>query len=574
MLVFAFLIGLDEGQWNTLPEVTSVQITLSLIFSTFVSLDLVVNADLARSTGVLAFDKLHRKEKAHMVIANLAILSLVTGLVFYWNLKLNADVYQQSTAFSQKAISAFMGALFTFLGLSLARVKAWVATFTEIVAVVRYPELHLNLTLYRGFSSPIWSILLLIGTLSIASLIYNNWSVRLPHDNDWKVYDSQEKKLVEYSRVYLDDLNEKYDNQWRFWVVCKESGQHTDEVPMPLAYVKSYSRIDSLLVKVRYYKGRDIKTPERILDMTAIEWIKQTGMSSGIEFTQDVEEVLCSPQTTKPKVTTSDRKVDVTRIDDEGSFLLDIRDQSEFNEHNIKEWEDAFKKTYFKMGRRKIASLYPRRDSLVKQGMKQLQKQIESVDGLVSLETLKHVSLRYIDEMDEGSRPAFERSLQLKSLWLGLYMYLQKNPNVALVEMITDSLTAKLAKGWHWRIERAMMEFLLELQSLTDEDEVIHKAILNTWSDLPDSTQIPKLYDYLVVAAMSNILEINDSEQFVFFQAKWQPMKDRLGRDNLLEYLEYRERWERSGQKTVTQLSERLKAFRRRQNLQRPSSVL
>ena len=80
MLVFAFLIGLDEGQWNTLPEVTSVQITLSLIFSTFVSLDLVVNADLARSTGVLAFDKLHRKEKAHMVIANLAILSLVTGL--------------------------------------------------------------------------------------------------------------------------------------------------------------------------------------------------------------------------------------------------------------------------------------------------------------------------------------------------------------------------------------------------------------------------------------------------------------------------------------------------------------
>lgn len=555
ILVLDFGIRTSNSEWERLPEHMPIRIEINFVFSNYVPLELIISGNLNRSTNKIEYSEIQRRRKARLIISNLLALGFITASLFLWNMYLNVDVYDQSNVFSQKAISAFMGALLAFLGLSFARIKAWIAALTDTIAVIKYPELHLNLSQYSGFASPTWSVIISVVLLVVGFLVHENWSVMLPSDPDWHVYDSKNQVVVENKRVYSRDLEEYVDDHRRFWAICSQENGMSQSAPIRLGFIEPYGGLDTLMVNVKYYKGYHFESFQNITE-NAIRWLKMSSISSPLA--PDVEEALCNSEARR-RVVGSGRTIDIKYPESDSRLIsLEIRDNAIADSTRLYNLVERLKRSSFKsVGEHDI---YVDRNVTHRSWVDTLRT---STNGVVTIELLKAFTLQFLTETQKGPKQAIERGIMMKALWDGLIESSDRDPEESDIAEICESVKVVLSRNQGWMFERVMMEFLLELQKISGVDSIIHRTITG---GLPSfEAEDSKKRDYLVTAAMVGVLDIEDSHQFRYFQTEWANLDRRLGSEmDLLEYLVSRERAYRLGETIATDLKERLHSFKRR----------
>ncbi|MFS4447601.1 hypothetical protein [Maribacter sp. 2307UL18-2] len=226
ILVIKFLFDDSENSIEKLKQnqgQIDFKIDLSIDFIDTQRLDLTYSGTIVNiSAGKISNPNINRKGSIFLTQINLISLFVFIGLLSVWNYGLNKSIYLESSGFfSHDFFTTAIAILATFLGLSLRKLKSFLAVFTKTFSFFKFPELHLSLEQFRGLSSKQWSFMLIGLALLSGYIIYSNWSYEITLVNsDFHIYDNKKGTIIdltENKRIYRKHLKDSS----RFKIISK-----------------------------------------------------------------------------------------------------------------------------------------------------------------------------------------------------------------------------------------------------------------------------------------------------------------------------------------------------------------
>lgn len=537
---------------TNLPPNSSLSIKLSLFFKNSQKLDMEYLGTIKKGSVVSKIipKSIKRTSPIWLTKINLFSLVVLVGCLILWNSYFNRGVYNADVNFfGQEFITATIAVLATFLGLSVAKIKSFVSLFTQTHSFFRYPELHLSLEQFNGFSSFVWSIvmLLIIGTSSW--VIYTHWSVTIPpYPNGYAIYDSDntEKKIVDtdkYTRIYRRDLQRKNDGH-RFNLIVNNS-RTSNQTPVELGYIDENGNLIFYKISVAFKTKRgDIRdqsvknyTAESLLNehsrkeiFNKILSIKTTEF--GNEFDYEFDDVFYTIKFSK-----------IIR----DSINIDLKEYKEVGKLELRNMIDSFKTDEFKKPKITSNEIFNKRYSLTNSFVDKFQRILEDQKAIINFQDLLEITYEDLSSELEKKK-IIERSIYLVGLWQ-VYNMNEQTPKISakdLKSICTQLHDKTIARQSGWRVDRSLMTLLLELnRNSNDLDQsgisLIEKDILE------DSDRNMNTIDFLISSAIVDDLGNNKVKDIILNKERIKKIKNRRPDMKLIMNIENHELIDRAG---------------------------
>lgn len=231
-LFFQMTIVDVEDIRNLIKKPFAVSINIS--FSALVSINFVFQVQCHFQTKEVTITNFRRQKKSKMILANLSLLILPVIIFYFWNNYINKDVHSPIWLIKPKTINLFIGVFLGFFSLQLLEIFSWGKKLENLVSVCKYPELYLNKTVQYVFRSTVTLFITIFFALSVFTLIYINWPIKLPKNPDPSYYSyiDNKKNPIDLERIYAKNISEVS-------LVCKSAISLTN--PIPLAHLNQNS---------------------------------------------------------------------------------------------------------------------------------------------------------------------------------------------------------------------------------------------------------------------------------------------------------------------------------------------
>lgn len=524
VLVFEVVpTGDENGMVSQAPSAAQndVELSVYVVFSNLATLRFRLNAQFASRTGRLLLDQPIREASPLLTNSNLVVLCGVVLLLITWNTWWNVDVYEQKATLSQKTVAALTGALLTFVGLSLGRIKAWLATLTDTVSVLKYPELHLNPALARSLSKRWFSVGLGGMTLLAGGLVVSNWSFETPQVADLVLYDTESEVVVpkDYQRIDGAALSDPR----RFGWICLPEENARPASPVMLAYIGEGRRIEEIQFGVEYRTIHALDNPPETLTKSGLKWLKSQNGAS--ELHDVMGQVLCGEELSEPTLI-GDVFVESEETGDPLNRRYVISEQRIWEAVDVFEWLLEARREHLKA--LDFRHLFRDREDLLAKVSAVLEGRFadgdhpshKSIVPVADVLTVTRAQLADIGSPRLEDK-AIERSIALRALWRVTGDRRDRPPESSELRGIANAIERLLSVYRSWQMERALYELLLELQAQNpgSMESLAHKAAIKPWNDLSDSShRYPRLLDYLTVAAITRAI---GDPQRQFLEQEW-----------------------------------------------------
>ncbi len=515
-----------------------VEIELELLFTNLSRLRLLVFGERIPGTGSLVIRKIRRKDTAGLTTFNLIGLCVLAGLLLWSSISSTVDVYDQQGAAFQKIIIALTGSVLTFVGLSLGRIRSWFAVLTDGPAVARFPEMHLDLSSFRGISSSAWTVVLLLLAGLSGWVAYDNWSEKPMIPSGLQLYDREKEQFVSDQRLYRKHLGE---GKSRFAIVCTaEDEQVAGSGPISLGFLRPGSIIEPIMFKIEYLPtiGDEHRTE---LELSGEDWLSTEGLGS---IQSLVKEALCGPAFETEKVL---KDGSVAKLQDTGKAMerhLLVTSQRMWQASEILAWLEGFKSS---LRGSDFGEVFNRRTEHLQNLTESLEEAL-GPSGLVPFDEIQTLTMNYLGQIGgvRHQKKAIERSVILRGLWRATVEKRDRPPRQPEIEAVALALQDLLRRDLGWKVERAILEFLFEIQAQNpgNTGRLLHEAAVGPWVALENNQRFPRLCDYLIAGVSLDAL---GKPQQDFLRHLYSEFKTWAGPEvKLAEFLLKREEKERS----------------------------
>lgn len=525
----------DPPKRSRLP----VSVRMQLLFTNLSSVTIEVRGEARTGDGTITLERPpQRVTSAVLTTTNLAALGCVVGLLLLWNVWLNSDVYGQ-TPFARQLVPALLGSLVTFLGLSVGRIKGWLATLVDTLSVLKFPELHFNPSLTRSLSTR-WSSIG-IGLIVAASggLMGWFWSQEAPQGPDSvALYDADKKTIVRNERVYRRDLRAEPP---RFGWVCIDDEERPPSDPFILGYYRGSENgaddeVTFGIIERRVFAAEtSVPMPTKL---TGRGWLAAEARQDRLPSL--MRAILCDSSFTEPQV-----KPDPSG---KGTFVVrPTKSETRYQEFEVsREWiwepdqiysaesTDSFlayastSPIYAALADfpgYKFPEFFEQREALLAQLDGRLraffaERDSANAPSRVPIATVIAVTKRLLKDVDDGKsqKKTMERAVLIRSLWRASNDRQERDATGADLVEVAWSIERLLGSDLGGKVDRTLFELLLELQVQNERTNVLHLAATEPWRLKPWKDRLPKIYDYLI---HSLDMEATNEPQFSFFKELW-----------------------------------------------------
>lgn len=260
----------DDGTGkNTLVFETSIRfhasdsdsrlrLSLLVTFTNLAFLSIPLRLDVQHASGVLNVVVEDRPVRGRWpALVNLALVSGTLVALGLLARHLDSDVYATRSALRNAAVlSAIAGSALTFLGLSLGRVRAWIAAFSSFLSVLRWPELHLNPSLLRVLQKRSTIVLSLAVAGTACWFGWQSRSVEVPEIEGATLIDQERGgRPVTQLRILRTDLNRPQLR--RFVYVCSDMVASSQTSRRIVAFLQRDGALERTSVAVTAADGRE-----------------------------------------------------------------------------------------------------------------------------------------------------------------------------------------------------------------------------------------------------------------------------------------------------------------------------
>lgn len=522
-------------------------VQLHLLFTNLAPLPIEIRGEAHLAAGLITMaPRPARVTSPILTNANLIALAVVGSLLLLWHSYFNGDVYEQ-TPIARQMVPALLGSLVTFLGLSVGRIKGWLATLTDTLSVLEYPELHFNPALTRRLSSHWFSAGIGILALASMSIVGWHWSDEASTDAPAKkagVYDTETGRVVESNRIYRRDL--KADPP-RFGVVCLDDKGFPAENPMLLAHFRGRAKEPVRFKVVEHDLFADQTTQPTSMEQTGEAWLAAQDLEGWLPAL--ARRLVCEPAFSEPRI------VDLEGIEN-GLVVtpLDTGDPLRKVFQVSREWlwqpadimEGPIEDARRDFPVYSFSRLFEDRAGVVRGIEAELARFFETRDfegsqSVVPLSSAIALSTALMEQMGDGrnQKKTLERAILIRSLWRASESRRELEAMDEDLRAIATTVQSLLASDLGPKVDRALFELLLELQAQNEGTKVLHRAAVASSASLPSDKRYPKLLDYLVHALA---LDAVKDPQFAFFRDEWPSLTLWAGpNEDFGRYLERRE---------------------------------
>lgn len=531
--------GVEQGLLSLAHEGRApVLVHIEVFFSSGARVDLLVRGILAPSTGTLSNLEVNRKSSAVPTLLNLGGLVTVTLGVLVWATLLNSDVYQQKQTLSHHVVTALLGSLLTFLGLSLSRVRGWLGTLTNLQALFRFPELHVNLGLYRALSARYWGLALGVVFVVCVVVIVMNWSVGFKLPEHMVLLDTRNNVVVTNSRVYRHELQ----GRERFTVIGAVADVKDPSALIPLGYLDAWGRVVWYRLKTKYVRSFETEQ-EPITD--SCEVLFNTN-SDVFDLPIRFRDLLTRPYRGETERMVRDDRilyVGLTRGSNVKPHQLEISDIWWAKRDDVNERIEDFRRRRLK-SIDNFQEIFAARADLRAEFAQEMKKFL-GYDGGIRTDDLIFVTEKLLDAAQKHSKAFLERAILLSGLWSVAGENRDRSTSDKEASGLGLVATAVSEKAVGWKGERAYCEFLVTVQFLEPEPlgKSLHEAFLSGVAQRPAEDRMAPVLDYVVAGAFCGFADEPAAPQHKWLRNEYSRIKNRIGPNiDLVEHLVERER--------------------------------
>jgi hypothetical protein len=475
------------------------EIYIKIFFKDSQALDIIVPCKLTNeNTGELNCKNPIREHKNYQTKINLFLLIAIIGGLAFWNYWMNKDIYlQEENVYSSREIlTGIIGFLVAFFGLSIKKIKSVFTVFTDAVAFFRFPELHLSLEQFNGFSSKFWTAAVMVVALLSGYIIYANWFINLDVDKDLQVYDKAKRELVnteKYKKIFTKHLKDK-NGENRFELQLKSTNDSTRFSAIKVGEINAVRRKTELHQFNIIYKSlsRNSETSNY-----ALELLKPNAIEG---ITIPFKDIFTLKKVSFPE----DLYVD---YQDLSSRIITISDKRQVDKTEILNLIKGFKTRIDEQPYLKTDDINQDRLILTKQ----LKNEFASLFGsnaVIDHDIILNITHSLIKETSFGGdveKKSIERYIILTAIWQATEERLSRGFNFKNehLKTICESIKKTLRHNNSWKRDRSIMAFIIEMRKqVIDRDayaiEFIHENMIT------GSGRHLNMLDFLVVTAITD----------------------------------------------------------------------
>lgn len=507
-------IGIREGR-------VPVVLQLHLLFTNMAPLPIEIRGEIHVANGVVTLaPRPARVTSPVLTNTNMLALALLSGLLLLWHSFFNGDVYEQ-TPFAQQMVPALLGSLVTFLGLSVGRIKGWLSALVDTLSVFEYPELHFNPALTRRLSSGWFSAGIGVLAVAAATIIGSHWSVEAtPNTPRTAVYDTATDEIVTNGRIYRRDLR---DDPARFAVVCvDEEGRAADD-PVVLAYRRPDGKVP-VMVKITEVDLFASENADRTtMELSGEAWLHEEEVAG--EIPDLVRRILCQPALSEPLVLPGVDGLVIKPIETGDPLRQEMEVSREWIWEPAEVMENPIADARRKFPNYEFTELFERRDDVLAEidaGITAFlaTRDHEGTPSVVPVSCSIALSTALLDEVGSGKdqKRTSERALLVRSLWRSTADRRERNASNAELQGIASAVGKLLENDLGTKVDRVLLELVLELQSQHEGTDVLHRSTVAAWKGEPSEHRYPRVLDYLVHALALDAVE---GPPFEFLREEW-----------------------------------------------------
>jgi hypothetical protein len=463
---------------------------IDIVFTSLSKIPFLCSFTINQKSGELNVQDISRKTKPGPALRNLLLLVLVALPLGFWNVFFNKDIYGQSVTLGHAAVSTGIGAALAFLGLSFFKVKGWFKTLRSVDSIRKFPEFHIDATVFQYMSTR-WAgwVLQLLLLLSILFIGWY-WSMPLPQVAEGEVIDS-DGNIVRHHRAYFRDI---LGNE--FNVVCSQgsdvvladlilkpdigiiiSGILGPSVTQRRYLVKYNTRIDRIFAdgfpEEQYSKtfdGEDLLRYARLKKDSKVGALILDRLCRSHDSSVGAQELRLS-----------DLDGDRAKIREITIFERPVVEYASLYGIVFDQWNELSKKYRMKGPE----FIWTKRKLLAEE----LSTKTQGLQGVVEAEDFKRIISKVADHISE-IRPGFyddESAVIAGIVFRGLFLSMGKKcaEDLSLTQLmeLVDIVANGLSKLDHakntWRVPRSFWEPLLILEGIHKEllEDNVHKRI-------------------------------------------------------------------------------------------------
>ncbi|WP_379660162.1 hypothetical protein [Psychroserpens luteus] len=514
-IVFKVLFDDFEGFYENLQHINEpISIALNLVFDFQDAQGLTMRYSGTIENfrkGTISKPTIERTKSIVLTQINLIGLFLFIAALSLWNYGWNREIHQQKTEFfSHEFFTATIGVLATFLGLSFKKIKSLFAVFTGTLAFFKFPELHLSLEQFRGFSNKQWSMML-IALVGVSSyFIYENWSFKMVSlEGDYKLYDTVTKSIVTNDRIYYSNILED-----RFRIINNNSEPY--EGHMHIGRIKAQSIF---------------KKPEVLYDSLTVilgsnKQSKQEYKTTNVAYKLIKNETLSKENISIDKLlTTCPTKLNNYMVEYFPNISLGksvetvlIKDYINISTADLEELKKIFTNEEFKKippGRNKYKVLYENRSSLISKFVYNLENKFSSKHK-IETHTLISVTKSWFSEIQGDKAKAIERQILLTGIWEYVLNNLELGAfQIADIASVSDLAYSVYERHTDWLVARMSVNFLLTFQKNlpNSQSKIPLEKIKNDFITLSEDKF--NVIDLIFISAKNDVINNNILSNYI-----------------------------------------------------------